>query len=526
MFNKKAKLVAAIGALSIASPFAAAVTFDWSESTFSAEGSADDATIAMPIIEVNWEAEYARDDIILMSFSADLAATFSPSSVLTAYAPCEVAGADQVGTADNNGGTITLGLISEADASLTYRVTEINYAAATATDGGACDTDAGLDVNGDAIVAVTSAETTIGALYEVTADGGAAVTFDGPSVTGAGTLTGTYSATLSNGTTPLDGGAQAMIIDNADPLLVVSELVSFDNQYTIDATANSALDGIINVSATPTRTRFSIDSGDGNHSLTVDAGTLGLEEVLIGGFALASAADNEVVTAIVTGDFSYILDEDDTTPATVDSNAWTMTVGGNAGVSVTYVMGDGTGNDTATFVGDAGDFGDLVFTYDQMENGLAAAAGTSTLVKGEYTVDVSVAYDTAAGADRDSSVVGSDLDAGEWTLNGSTSIVQAYPISSNVSNFLWVTNTGANPGDVTVVAIHEGVQTEECPAGTAAGLSLSSISPAVNACLAAAGITSGRAQLSITVNAAAADVDVYAGYKSNSADDRLGLNVE
>ena len=523
MFNKKAKLVAAIGALSIASPFAAAVTFDWTASTFSTEGSADDATIAMPIIEVNWEAEYARDDIILMSFSADLAATFSPSSVLTAYAPCEVAGADQEGDATDNGGTITLGLISEADDSLTYRVTEINYAAATATDGGVCDTD-GDAANGAA--AVTSAETTIGAVYDVTANGGAAVTFDGPSVTGAGTLTGTYSATLSNGTTPLDGGAQAMIIDNANPLLVVSELVSFDNQYTIDATADSALDGIINVSATPTRTRFSIDSGAGNHSLTADVGTLGLEEVLIGGVALASAADNEVVTAIVTGDFSYILDENDTTPATVESNAWSMTVDGNDGVSVTYVMGDGTGNDTATFVGDAGDFGDLVFTYNQMENGLAAAAGTSTLVKGEYTVDVSVAYDTAAGAERDSSVVGSDLDVGEWTLNGSTSIVQAYPISSNVSNFLWVTNTGANPGDVTVVAIHEGVQTEECSAGTAAGLSLSSISPAVNACLAAAGITSGRAQLSITVNAAAGDVDVYAGYKSNSADDRLGLNVE
>jgi len=409
---------------------------------------------------------------------------------------------------------------------LTYRVTEINYGAAAATDGGACDTDAGAVGS-----TVASAETTIGAVFNVTADAAAAVTFDGPSVTGDGTLTGTYSATLSNGTTPLDGGSQSIIIDNVAPAADVTELVSFENQYTIDATADSALDGIINVSATPTRTRFSIDSsvdgaGDGNHSLTVDAGTLGLEEVLIGGNALASAAGNEVVTAVVTGDFSYILDENDTTPATVESNAWSMTVGGNAGVSVTYVMGDGTGNDTATFVGDAGDFGDLVFTYDQMENGLAAAAGTSTLVKGEYTVDVSVAYDTAAGADRDSSVVGSDLDAGEWTLNGSTSIVQAYPISSNVSNFLWVTNTGANPGDVTVVAIHEGVQTEECPAGTAAGLSLSSISPAVNACLAAAGITSGRAQLSITVNAAAADVDVYAGYKSNSADDRLGLNVE
>jgi len=57
-------------------------------------------------------------------------------------------------------------------------------------------------------------------------------------------------------------------------------------------------------------------------------------------------------------------------------------------------------------------------------------------------------------------------------------------------------------------------------------MSLTSISPGVNKCLSDAGITSGRAQLSITVNAAEANVDVYAGYKSNSADDRLGLNVE
>ena len=48
----------------------------------------------------------------------------------------------------------------------------------------------------------------------------------------------------------------------------------------------------------------------------------------------------------------------------------------------------------------------------------------------------------------------------------------------------------------------------------------------VETCLTAAGITSGRAQVTVTVNAPAAEIDVYAGYKVDADSDRLSLTVD
>ena len=50
-----------------------------------------------------------------------------------------------------------------------------------------------------------------------------------------------------------------------------------------------------------------------------------------------------------------------------------------------------------------------------------------------------------------------------------------------------------------------------------------SISDEINACLTAAGMTAGRAQVTVTVNVDAANIGVYAGYKHIADADRLNL---
>jgi len=517
MFNKKAKLIAAISAASLASSVVVAEpAFDWAAAVYSIEGAASEATFTAPTVTVTWGAEYARDDLIDISFNTALDNAYTPASVLTAYADCAGMAAGEIASAGDNGGVITLGLISNTTDSVTYRVTEIDYTAPVATDGGVCDTDGLAD---GATVVAASSSSTIGAVFDI-----AGLEFEGADANSAGSISGVYSATLSNGVTPLDGGVQT-IIDDAGTVDVAddnAQLASFASQYNLDvsvATQTAGFDGIINVSATPTRSAFDPDA--------VDVATVDIDEA-----TYLTPADSEEVTLIVTGDFSYVVDENSVT-AGVQSNAFTMVDAAGAGAPISPVIViNGGGADTATFTGTASSFQNLVVTFDNDENGntldgvaVAGFAPTAVLVKGDFSAAVSVSYDDNGDTANSKTLTG-DLAIGEWTLNGSTSTVQAYPVGSNISNFLWVTNTGANDGDVTVTAVSGGVETDECVVGTAAGMSLTSISPGVNKCLSDAGITSGRAQLSITVNAAAANVDVYAGYKSNSADDRLGLNVE
>ena len=133
--------------------------------------------------------------------------------------------------------------------------------------------------------------------------------FDGASVRAAGSLTGTYAATLSNGVTALDGGSVS-ITDNAGTAAVADDdarLLAFGDQFSVDATTNSqtaAFSKIIDVTASPTRSRF---TGSGTNAtdavLTVDIDDT--TAVAFGGTTTTSVnmastvlADTEVVTLL------------------------------------------------------------------------------------------------------------------------------------------------------------------------------------------------------------------------------------
>ncbi len=523
MYTNKKRLASAV-ALAVATTTASAVpTIDWTSTGYFTEGAKSAASFNAPAIVVTMGAEYAVDDLIELSFSSKFLASFTPASQILAYKTCTSGSpATVVGaTAAENGGKVTLGQISADTTSVTYRITASTNAvtsAAVADSASTCSNTA------------ATLNTTVGAKLSL-----GTLTFDGPAVNAAQTLTGSYKATLSNGVTALDAGTTAMKDAGASAATTddVPALLSFGAQYALDATTSSTtalLNGQIDVTASPTRSRF---TGTGT-DVTDDVLTIDIDEAtstLIGGVATtvlaATRGHTDIVTAVVTGDWSFIVDENTTTTG-VQTDAVSATCNGNAATSTT-IAADLT---SATVLCADGDVGNIVMTFETDKNG---TAGNATLLKGAYTMGSTMTY-IDSGTDLNASITANNVagtktlaasgtSAGAWTLNGSTSKVQAYPVGTNVEQFLWVTNTGANAGDISMTATQGGAVSAECSLGSAAAKSLTSVSTLANACLTTAGITSGRAQLSITVNAAASLVNVYAAYKVSSADDRLALTV-
>jgi hypothetical protein len=526
MLLKKTKLASAVGLAVVASGALAAPTFDWTHTALSTEGASSATTFTMPTVTVTMGAEYAKDDLIELSFNADMGTSFTPTSTLTGYKKCTNGASPGVaitGTATENGGVVTLGLISNTTSSATYRITASTNAitsAANATNATTCKNDAAL------------LNTTIGAVFAT-----GTMDFDGASVRAAGSLTGTYAATLSNGVTALDGGS-VTITDNAGTAATADDdtrLLAFGDQFSLDTTTNSAtaaFSKVIDVTASPTRSRF---TGSGTNAtdavLTVDIDDT--TAVAFGGTTTSSVnmaggvlADTEIVTLAVTGDWSFIEDENSSTTG-IQSDAVSAECNSIAATSTTVAED----KSAVTVVCASGDVGNVVLTFEADKNG---TAGTSTLTAGSYTMGATMTY-MDAGADLNNAagtdVAGSETlaaagtAAGSFTLNGSTSAIQAYPVGSNIEQFVWVTNSGATGGDITMTATQGGTTSTACSLGTAAPKTLTSVSDAVNTCLTAAGITSGRAQVNVTVNAAATSVNVYAAYKVTSADDRLALTV-
>ena len=115
---------------------------------------------------------------------------------------------------------------------------------------------------------------------------------------------------------------------------------------------------------------------------------------------------------------------------------------------------------------------------------------------------------------------------GLWGLNGSSTVIKNYPLSSAVTQFVWVTNTGGQDGGIFATAIGgTGAQTmSSCDLGVSSKAGeIMRITEELNACLTDAGMTAGRAQIVITVNADGDDIGVYAGYKHDADADRLNL---
>ena len=505
MLNKK---LLAGSVLAVVSGTASAVpTFSYTSESVSIQGAASLTNLTLPTVVITSGAEYSDDDLIELDYSVALGAGFTPSSTLSMYATCvDETAASITGTATENGGELTLGLLSTnaAEGSITYRVTDVDYAVTSAGSGGGA---------GDC---ATSNNSSVGAVVSV-----AGIEVDGAGALAALSVTGTYHATLPNGTTDIDGGSAAMTFALGTTPETYAVLASYGNQYT-DSAGNSGLSGTIDVAQADPRSHF-----DDNTSVAI--ATITLADAT----TMTSKANITGITFSLSGDFSFLEDED-TVTAGIQNDAFSLDLDVDGGGSEVYEATTVTASKITWVVTEDGSsnpldrIDDVVVDFDNNDNG----DGTLPMSDGSFTYDVTVAYtDGGVAGNGASGVAGSfDVtaggDAGLFGLNGSTTTISNYPLSDAVTQFVWVTNKGTQDGGIFATAFGgtDGQTMASCDLGvTSKAGEIQRITDELNACLAAASMTAGRAQIVVTVNAISADIGVYAGYKHDADADRLNL---
>lgn len=520
---KKTLIAGGIAAL-MSSGVQAVPSFAFTQVDYSAEGTKQAIALASPTITVTLGANYAVDDLITIDMGQAHAAAYTPANSITALKNCTQADDSAVTAgsvaANNNGGTMTLGILtSDAAAGIaTYRVTELTN---TVAQNGA----------GDATECDKSTASTVDAFFTYTP------TLLGSEVQSSGGISGTYSATLSNGSTSIDGGVVAISKGTGATLKDKTAIVS--SQYSLTAaTAAEKWNGQIDVAPAggePSRSVFTNATGEdagGGVDTTAErsADTMTIK-VVDAAATHTNPATVDAIKVVVSGDFSWIDDTNaadvDTAATGIDQDTLAATCDGNAAGVVVNA-------DAVTVTCASTDIGTVVLTLDAENNtGVTNPAVVQAMSEGSYTADITITY-TDLGTDlggagavaTNVNALAAGVDVGTTTLNGSTSTVQAYPVSDAITGFLWVTNTGTADAAMSVTAIADGSAMASCQLGNVAAQSLQYITADVEACLTAASITSGRTQLVVTVNAPASEVDVYAGYKVDADSDRLSLTVD
>lgn len=472
MFKKTilASSLAALTTVSYQANAAMALTAITTDVTHTKQGLMETATTGAAVsnTDLTLGAEYAVGDTITFTSSVAFS-TETPVAPPTSIA-CQSAAA--------NTDIVNLGLMTETSTALTYRVISLTDGSAVAgvtTVGAICVTPV-VELSDSALASAGSATLTVSGATS----GGAAL--DAPSSAANGTQT---VATAVEEYTSTTGTALNGIVD-----------VNQDRKAFTTLTSTNSADQLV-------------------YTVAASTGVAGERTAAIVGAANATiasiAADVSTITGIVTtisGDFSFL--DTDTTTTGMQLGTNTVTSSGGA---VTW----GT------------DLQSLIIT--DSNNALAAETLTITKVVADtvlpvqtYTGNTVITY----GTNQTASVAVAT--PGAWTLNGANITIYSMPFGSNIDQFMWVSNTGASAGEVTATVTYEGTTypaTGSYSLGNAGARSNTKVDDDLATAMTAAGdsITSGRADVAITVNAPVANIQVYGGYKVVSADDRLNLET-
>ena len=239
-------------------------------------------------------------------------------------------------------------------------------------------------------------------------------------------------------------------------------------------------------------------------TLTFDPDAIAAGATKIAG-SVAATTGTAAIT--ITGqDFAW-LDSDATTTGVQTAN-----ITGLTGVTATATTITGVG--TYTSVG--GVPASITVTLDNDED-------ATIPVQSGITASADVFYTRETGGNGSTSLALGG--AAVFTLNGSSIDIYAVPQSANVSNFLWLTNTGT--GSVSVDAtIFDGSQTCEMTAiGTSVAGTEFDLTAALDAAMAAqcpTYVASGnRVRINVSANAPASSLRVSAAYRVGT--DRVNL---
>ena len=419
---------------------------------------------------VTLAAEYKVDDLITFTYSQAMDDSTPINQAVT------VVLSNGLGAPNDMTGTMTLGFLSKSadKKSLVYRVTSL-------------------------VSSGTLPLKTQGALVATPV-----VKMKAADVRAASGATVTYSATLSNGVTALDGLTSEQKAAN---------IIKLNNQFTVSTPVvdgdgkvvpnHESFNGVIDVAAG--RKLFEGPNG---------ADTLGMALTSTSSGNPANDATLSKVTYTVNGNFAF-LDNDAKAAGIQLKNLADVAV--NGGASIKSVAAD-------KIVIEHNAAAPLILTVTNKVGAVLPAQ--------KFTLDAKVDYvDLGKNLVKDADDVAqftptTGLNAGAWTLNGASVDVPYLPYGTDVEQFLWVTNKGAQSGDVIVTAFDQAGKAYGPFTLATSAKGLVKLDAALKTELVKAGLSMAanpRIALNVTVNAPAEDISVYAAYKVTSANDRLSV---
>jgi len=515
---KKTFLAVSVGAALVSAGAQATPTFNYTQALWTNQAQEGVEDFAIPDVEFTLGTEYTDNDTVTFSWSVDVDGDYSTSLDGTP--------ADAKNFAD-----MKLGLLSSTSTSATYRVvTLVPYQAAGGT-GCAGEVAPALTADGDDCPIVTT-----GASFTLTDDGVTDLTIANAG-DGSG-LTGTFAA-IAQGGAALDGTETPVALLDENGAGVDDDtvnLIAFQDQYAVNVAGSSGVSKIIEVDPAAADDRKAIFTTAGVNSIDEDTIVVDFTEVATGHLALTTGL---VIT--VSGDFSWVYDNDATTAgiqpidadivraSSIGAVAPTVAITSTA-ATFTYVSAataqadpdlDLTGGVTITFDNDTNDADGAGAGTAKMEIEDTAFTVSSVI---EYT-PILATYtdgnnDNDAGAPLATyAATGTDLAAlssagGAWSYNGSVVDVYAMPTSfAKNLPFIWITNSGAESGEVFAVATTEdGTAVDMGEIGTIGATEIKSFSTEVQDALTAEGITTGRVTLELTTSVPSCDINVSAQY--------------
>lgn len=115
-------------------------------------------------------------------------------------------------------------------------------------------------------------------------------------------------------------------------------------------------------------------------------------------------------------------------------------------------------------------------------------------------------------------------DPGVWTINGAQVYIQYMPYGAGISRIVYAANSGVIDADGTVDVIANG-STTTCDLGAVNHKTVTMLSAVIDACVAGAGIESGRVAFLLTFTAPDTDIEVYSAYNVGGNDRGTVVNT-
>lgn len=299
----------------------------------------------------------------------------------------------------------------------------------------------------------------------------------------------------------------ALGVSLADNGTAAAILVSADGRYNPVVTDGTQT---VNVQLAAPKTQFTADS----QGLT----TARINFTAATGAELTTSTHQQTATVdtiTLSGDFSW-LDRDADTDG-IQLTAASLAVAGNAALTGLTVPNTSTAAGLAAVNG-----GTITISFDHDETINAVTVdlvGPGQLTIPTQTVTATYTQGTVAGA------LASDSGVDVYGINGSEISVYGVPMSDAVQNLIYLDNSSAAAGAVSVSVIDEGTVLGPYALGTVGANEIFDIGGRFKGAINEAGdsISGGRVRLDIVTELNDANVVVTAGYKVISADDRVPL---